>query len=43
MLVRIKTTCGLEGWGEGGKYGPAEPVACVIDDILGSTIIGKEV
>ena len=26
LLVRLTSSDGLVGWGEGGQYGPAEPV-----------------
>ena len=41
MLVRIRTDDGLVGWGEGGQYGPAEPVASVIDDVLAPLLVGR--
>ena len=31
LLVRITTSDGVTGWGEGGQYGPAEPVKTCID------------
>lgn len=43
MLVRIATSDGIVGWGEGGQYGPAEPVASVIDDVLAPLLVGNEV
>ena len=43
MLVCIETDTGIKGWGEGGQYGPAEPVAGVVDDILGPFILGREI
>ena len=33
----------LFGWGEGGQYGPGEPVAAVIDDVLGPMLLGRAV
>jgi D-galactarolactone cycloisomerase len=41
MLVRIVTDDGLVGWGEGGQYGPAEPVATVVDRILAPQLLGR--
>jgi D-galactarolactone cycloisomerase len=41
MLVRVETDNGLVGWGEGGQYGPPEPVASVIDDVVAPMLIGK--
>jgi D-galactarolactone cycloisomerase len=40
MLVRIETRDGIVGWGEGGQYGPPEPVAACIDAVLAPRIIG---
>ena len=34
MLVRITTDTGHVGWGEGGQYGPPEPVATCIKDVF---------
>jgi len=42
LLVRIRSG-DLCGWGEAGQYGPAEPVASAIKDVLAKRIIGKEV
>jgi len=41
LLVSIETDDGLIGWGEGGQYGPAEPVASCINDVLATGLIGK--
>lgn len=41
MLVRIETSDGVVGWGEGGQYGPGEPVAAVIDEVLRPRLIGR--
>ncbi|MEV7429871.1 mandelate racemase/muconate lactonizing enzyme family protein [Nocardioides sp. NPDC092400] len=41
LLVRIESDNGLVGWGEGGQYGPPEPVASAIDDVLAPLLIGK--
>lgn len=42
MLVRITTDEGICGWGEGGQYGPAEPVAACIKHVLAPQIIGRD-
>lgn len=34
LLVRIETDDGIVGWGEGGQYGPPEPVAACINAVL---------
>ncbi|WP_205962758.1 mandelate racemase/muconate lactonizing enzyme family protein [Pararobbsia silviterrae] len=41
-LVRIETDTGLVGWGEGGQYGPPEPVATCIDRVLAPKLIGRD-
>lgn len=41
-LVRIETDTGLVGWGEGGQYGPAEPVAAVVDHVFKPKLIGRD-
>jgi D-galactarolactone cycloisomerase len=41
LLVRIETDDGIVGWGEGGQYGPAEPPAACINDILAPRLIGR--
>ncbi len=41
LLVKISTDSGLIGWGEGGQYGPPEPVKSCIDDVLAPKLIGK--
>ena len=43
LLVRITSDDGLIGWGEGGQYGPPEPVATCIDDVLAPRLIGQRV
>jgi D-galactarolactone cycloisomerase len=40
MLVRLETDNGLYGWGEGGQYGPAEPVASAVHGIFAPLLIG---
>ena len=39
LLVRLTSSDGLVGWGEGGQYGPAEPVKACIDAVLGPQLI----
>ncbi|MFN3824633.1 MAG: mandelate racemase/muconate lactonizing enzyme family protein [Pseudorhodobacter sp.] len=41
-LVRVETDSGLVGWGEGGQWGPAEPVATVMDRVLAPRVIGRD-
>lgn len=41
-LVRIETDKGLVGWGEGGQYGPAQPVAAVVDHVFAPRILGRD-
>jgi D-galactarolactone cycloisomerase len=42
LLVRIETDTGLIGWGEGGQYGPPEPVAACIDFVLAPRLLGRD-
>ncbi len=42
MLISVETDEGIVGWGEGGQYGPPEPVAACIDHVLGPTLIGED-
>lgn len=41
LLVRIETDEGIYGWGEGGQYGPPEPVQAAIEHVLKPMVIGK--
>ena len=41
LLVRIETDDGLIGWGEGGQYGPPEPVRACIDSVLAPRVLGR--
>ncbi len=41
LLVRVDTDEGLSGWGEGGQYGPGEPVAACIQDVFAPMLIGR--
>ncbi|MCY3944675.1 MAG: mandelate racemase/muconate lactonizing enzyme family protein [Anaerolineaceae bacterium] len=42
LLVRIETDDGLVGWGEGGQYGPPEPVAACVQAVLAPQILGRD-
>jgi D-galactarolactone cycloisomerase len=42
LLVRIQTDTGITGWGEGGQYGPPEPVATCIDAVLAPRILSRD-
>ena len=42
LLVRIETDDGLVGWGEGGQYGPPEPVAACIDKVLAPIVMNED-
>ncbi len=42
LLVRIRTDTGITGWGEGGQYGPPEPVATCINAVLAPLILGRD-
>lgn len=42
LLVKIETDTGLVGWGEGGQYGPPEPVAACIKYVLTPQLIGQD-
>ena len=41
-LVRVETDSGLVGWGEGGQYGPPEPVATIVDAVFAPQLIGRD-
>jgi D-galactarolactone cycloisomerase len=41
LLVKITTSDGLVGWGEGGQYGPPDPPAACIRHVLGPLLIGR--
>lgn len=43
LLVRITTENGLVGWGEGGQYGPPEPPAACVRDVLAPKLIGRPI
>ena len=43
MIVEVIGDDGTSGWGEGGQWGPTEPVANVIDSILAPRLIGRNV
>lgn len=42
LLLKIETDDGLVGWGEGGQYGPAAPVASCIDHVLAPKLMGQD-
>lgn len=42
LLVRVQTEAGLTGWGEGGQYGPAEPVASCIEHVFAPQLKGRD-
>ncbi len=42
FLVRIETDDGIVGWGEGGQYGPPEPVAACVNAVLAPLLIGQD-
>lgn len=42
LLVRIQTDAGIEGWGEGGQWGPAEPVQSCIRDVAAPRLLGRD-
>ncbi|MED4601039.1 mandelate racemase/muconate lactonizing enzyme family protein [Paenibacillus validus] len=42
LIVKIETDDGIIGWGEGGQYGPPEPVAAVVKHVLSPKLINKE-
>ena len=41
-LVRIETDAGLVGWGEGGQYGPPEPVEACVEHVFGPRLLGRD-
>lgn len=41
LLVRIETSDGLVGWGEGRQYGPPEPVASCVAHVFGPRLLGR--
>lgn len=43
LLVKISTDDGIVGWGEGGQYGPPEPVSACIRHVLSPRLIGRSV
>jgi D-galactarolactone cycloisomerase len=43
LLVKITTADGLVGWGEGGQYGPPEPVAACINHVFAPRLLGRTV
>jgi D-galactarolactone cycloisomerase len=43
LLVKITTDEGVVGWGEGGQYGPPEPVASCIRDVFSPLLVGRAI
>jgi D-galactarolactone cycloisomerase len=43
LLVKVTTADGLVGWGEGGQYGPPEPVSACIRHVLAPRLIGRDI
>jgi D-galactarolactone cycloisomerase len=41
LLVRIDTDAEISGWGEAGQYGPGEPVASMVHDVMAPLILGR--
>lgn len=42
LLVKITADNGLVGWGEGGQYGPPEPVSSCVNDVLAPILMDLE-
>ena len=42
LIVQIKTDKGIVGWGEGGQYGPPEPVAACINFVIKPLILNED-
>ncbi len=42
FLVRVETDDGLYGWGEGGQYGPPEPVCACVENVLKGLYFGRD-
>jgi len=42
LIVQIKTDEGIVGWGEGGQYGPPEPVAACINFVIKPLILNED-
>lgn len=42
LVVRVETDTGQVGWGEGGQYGPPEPVRSAVDAVLAPMLIGED-
>ncbi|MGM9522735.1 MAG: mandelate racemase/muconate lactonizing enzyme family protein [Oscillospiraceae bacterium] len=42
FLVKVSTDEGVYGWGEGGQYGPPEPVKACIESVLAPMLIGRD-
>ncbi len=42
LLVKVETDNGVVGWGEGGQYGPPEPVEACIRSVLGPLLLDRD-
>lgn len=42
LLIRIETDSGIVGWGEGGQYGPPDPVQAAIDRVIAPVLLGED-
>ena len=42
VVVKVTADGGLVGWGEGGQYGPPEPVAACLQAVLAPQILGLD-
>lgn len=42
LLVKLTAENGLVGWGEGGQYGPPEPVSSCVNDVLAPILMGLD-
>jgi D-galactarolactone cycloisomerase len=43
FLVEVISSDGRSGWGEGGQWGPTEPVAAVMEHIFAPRLKGRSV
>jgi D-galactarolactone cycloisomerase len=41
LIVKVETDAGIIGFGESGQYGPGEPVASFINEVLAPILIGR--
>lgn len=42
LLVKVETDSGHVGWGEGGHWGPPEPVAACINHVFAPQLVGQD-